>query len=198
MARIGYQRLDPPPSPADLDSLARAGLAGLDSLSHAMLREKIAGLDSLSREGLLKSMFQQILGMNVAAARQHPLVPDSILMGVAAPAFLQIVGAQQQLLARYNALFLSREPLVLDSTLMVFTVAVSPEGSDNTDMATGKHLDVVFGHLVFIRGGFLYNLVAQPNGFEAGLTAKNSNPQGELAQIDRRLIHALYRSIVFQ
>jgi len=103
------------------------------------------------------------------------------------------VNTQEQLLSRYQATVTSWEPFILDSTLMGFAVAVTPEGSDNVNMATGKHLDAVFGHLVFVREGYLYNLVVAPGGF-AG--AASGDPDERVAT-NRRLEEELYRSITF-
>ncbi|MBI1805694.1 MAG: hypothetical protein HYR76_01430 [Ignavibacteria bacterium] len=200
-ARIGYQRLDPPPSvgnPDSLIALSRAALAGLDSLSRAMLRNIVAGLDSLSRDSLLTHIVQQLPRTNIDIAHQRPPAPDSIIIELAALLYGFIANVQQQLMAHYDARLISREPVVLDSTLMVFTVAVSPEGSENVDMATGKHLDVGFGHLVFIKGGFLYNLFVQPNGFAAAMAPKDPNAPNGVVQTARRLVQTLYRSIAFQ
>ncbi len=190
MARIGYQRLDIP-----IPNINQA--VNLDSVSYKMLKEMIAGLDTMTRDGLLKNLFQQFYGMSSDSMVPHSQIPDSVLLDVATPAYFTIENYQQQVMARFNGRILSREPLVLDSTLMVFTVAVSQEASDNIDMATGKHMDVVFGHMAFIRGGFFYNLKVEPNSFATQL-AKTSNPSETLAQINRRLIKQLYRSIAFR
>jgi len=201
VARIGYQRIDGQPSLGNADSLmamSHAAFAGLDSLTRATLRNIIAGLDSLSRDSLLTNIVQQLPHTNRDIAHQHPPVPDSIIVELAGLLYGYIGNAQQQLMARYNARIMSREPVVLDSTLMIFTVAVSPEGSENVDMATGKHMDVVFGHLVFIKGGFLYNLLAQPNGFATATASKDPNAPDGLAQTVRRLVQNLYKSIAFQ
>jgi hypothetical protein len=194
VSRIGYQRLDPLPPLTDPDSVAalsRAALVGLDSLSRAALLKSVAGLDSVSRESLLRTIFRQLPDLNLGVPGQPSQVPDSVIMGIAAPAVQQVFNMQQQLLARYNARVMSWEPLVLDSTLMVLVVAVAPEGSTNVNLATGKNLDAVFGHLVFIKGEFIYNLLAQPNAFA-------TSPQAELAQDARRLVKKLYATIVFQ
>jgi len=198
-ARIGYQRLDPTHfggSPDSLIALSRAALAGLDSLSRSALRKIVASLDSLSRDSVLTRIVQQLPRTTTDIAR--PSAPDSIVTGLAALLYGNIANAQQQLMAHYDARLISREPVVLDSTLMVFSVAVSPEASDNVDMATGKHLDVIFGHLVFIKGDFLYNLFVQPNGFAAATSPKDPKAPDGLGQTARRLVQTLYRSIAFQ
>ena len=200
-ARIGYQRLDPPPSvgnPDSLIALSRAALAGLDSLSRATLRNIVAGLDSVSRDSVLTHLVRQLSSTNIDIAHLRPPAPDSIMIALAALLYEKIANVQEQLMARYQARLISRAPIVLDSTLMVFTVAVTPEGSENVDMATGKHLDAGFGHLVFIKGGFLYNLFVQPNGFAAAMAPKDPNAPNGLVQTAKRLVQNLYRSIAFR
>lgn len=199
MDRIGYQRFTPQPAnPDTVIALCRAGLAGMDSVSRAALLQNLAGLDSSSREGLHRNIFQQLPGMNAAAVDAHAPAADSMLAAFTAGAVGGILFIRQQLLGPRNARVVSWEPLVLDSTLMVLTVAVSPEGSDNVNLATGKNQDAVFGNLVFIKGGFIYNLIAQLNAFQTGQAAKSSNLQDELAPVARRLVKELYATIVFQ
>jgi hypothetical protein len=200
-ARIGYQRLDPPPNIGNADSLfamSRMVLAGIDSISREMLHNIIAGLDSSSRDLLLTYIVQQLPRTTIDIAHQKPPLPDSIMIGLSALLYNYLANTQQQLMARYNANIISREPIVLDSTLMVLTVAVSPEGSENVNMATGKNLDAWFAHLVFVRNGFLYNLFQQPNGFAAATGSKDPNAPDGLGQTSKRLVRTLYRSIEFK
>lgn len=199
VSRIGYQRFSfQPGNPDTVAALSRAALAGMDSVSRAALLQSLAGLDSSSRDALLRNLFLQLPGMNAGAAGLQAPVPDSMLAAFAAGGVSGILFIQQQFLTRLNARVVSWEPLVLDSTLTVFSVGVSPEGSKNINLATGKPMDVVFGHMVFIKGGFIYNLLAQPNAFATGKTAPSSNPSDELVQTARRLVNELYTSIVFQ
>ena len=193
VGRIGYQRFEPPPQLPDAATVAdvsRMCFADLDSLVRAQLLCGIAGLDSVSRGALLSKLAQQLPGMSMHL-RELAWTADSMLVTLAGPALLLIANAQTQQLGRYKANILSREPIILDSTLMMFTMAVSPEGSSNVDMATGKALDVVLGHLVFCQNGFLYNLVVAPGGFVA------MRPPAELGETNRRLAEELYRSITF-
>ena len=194
VGRIGYQRLEqqpPLPDAAAVGDLSRPCVASMDSSIRVQLCGRVAGLDSLSRGALLVNLAQQLPGMSMHL--QEPAwAPDSMLVTLAAVALAQIADAQTQLLGRYKATILSREPVILDSTVMIFTTAVSPGGSSAIDMATGKPLDVVLGHLVFWRNGYLYNLVVAPGGFAA------MRPPAELGRTNRRLVEKLYESITFQ
>jgi hypothetical protein len=193
VGRIGYQRLEPPPPAADAAGVVEVSqtcLANLDSLIRKQLHGIIAGLDSVSRGALLSQLAQQLPGMSMHL-REPAWTPDSMLATLAAPALLLIANVQKEMLASTNKQIVSREAVVLDSTLMIFTTAVSPGASSAVDMATGKALDVAFGHLVFCRNGYMYDLVVAPGGFAA------MRPAAELGEVNRRLAEELYRSITF-
>ena len=102
-------------------------------------------------------------------------------------------------MARYQPRFVSREAIVRDGTLMALAISVMPSESGAKNMATGKSIDAVYAHLVFIRNGFLYILAARPNDFAAGIAMSDGGPlEGELGPMARKLVFDLYQQITFK
>jgi hypothetical protein len=202
MERIGYQHSDPPALLASIgaDSIlafSRAALSALDSLCRATLVTSTSALDAPSRAALLETMDRWMPGVDLTA-HGGGAVPDSAFVGLTALAFEGLVDFQDHMIARYQGRLVSREAVLRDSTLMILTILVAPSESGSTDLATGKPIDVVYAHLVFIKNGFWYSLVTRPNDFATGMALGHpGHPEDTLAPFARRLAEGLYARITF-
>ncbi len=177
--------------------MSNAPPAGIESL-RGQLQLAIVGLDPAARVALYKNAARQLsANADLPGPSDPSAVSDEMLLKFSVAACLQLMDAQQHLMAPFKARVMSREPLVRDATPMMFTLAVSPESSANVNLRTGKRFDVVFAHMVFVRDGFLYGLVVSPNGFVEGQAAMSASPETELAKVDRNLMDKLYGSMVF-
>jgi len=203
VSRIGYQRVPPsPPSAAvSADSLARlcrTALASLDSLPRATLLAVVTPLDPSAR----KSQAEQFAATCPGGTPTAPgggAWSDSDFVAVAALHLTALLNAQNMLMARYQPRFVSREAILRDGTLMTLAISLTPSESGAVNLATGKPLDAVYAHLVFIRNGFLYILATRANDFAAGMAmGHGGRPEDELGPIARRLVFELYQQIKFQ
>ena len=102
-------------------------------------------------------------------------------------------------MARYQPRFVSREAILRDGTLMALAISVMPSESGAMNMTTGKPIDAVYAHLVFIRNGFLYILAARPNDFAAGMASSDGGRlEDKLGPMARKLVFDLYQQITFK
>ena len=173
VSRIGYQRVTPDPSLAALsaDSLARLGrtaFAGLDSLPRATLVAAVTPLDPSARKALAEQIARSGTGGTFTAPAGGAW-SDSDFVALAALNLRILLYGQDVLMARYQPRFVSREAILRDGMLMALAISVTPSESGAMNMTTGKPMDAVYAHLVFIRSGFLYILAARPNDFAAGM-----------------------------
>jgi len=202
VSRIGYQRVPPnPPSAAvSADSLARlcqGALASLDSLPRVSLVAAVTSLDPSARKSLADDIALRCPGGKLTAPGGGAWA-DSDIVALAALELSILLQGQEVLMARYQPRFVSREAMMRDGTLMALAISVTPSESGAMNMATGKSIDAVYAHLVFLRNDFLYILAARANDFAAGLAMSHEGrPEDELGPIARKHVLDLYQQITF-
>ena len=203
VSRIGYQRVTPGPPSAALsaDSLVRLGriaLADLDSLPRATLVAAVTPLDPAARKALAEQIARSSPG-GMLTAPAGDAWSDSDFVALTALNLSMLLYGQDQLMARYQPLFVSREAILRDGTLMALAISVTPSESGAMNMSTGKPIDAVYAHLVFIRNGFLYILAARPNDFAAAIAMGHGGPpEAELGPRARKLVFDLYQQMTFK
>jgi hypothetical protein len=203
VSRIGYQRVTPDPSLAALsaDSLARLGrtaFAGLDSLPRATLVAAVTPLDPSARKALAEQIARSGTGGTFTAPAGGAW-SDSDFVALAALNLRILLYGQDVLMARYQPRFVSREAILRDGMLMALAISVTPSESGAMNMTTGKPMDAVYAHLVFIRSGFLYILAARPNDFAAGIAMGHGGRlEDELGPLARKLVFDLYQQMTFK
>jgi hypothetical protein len=201
VSRIGYQRVppDPPSAALSADSLARLcrnALASLDSLPRVTLVAAVTPLDPSARKSLADQIALRCPGGTLTAP--GGAWSDSDIVALSALELAILLQGQDVLMARYQPRFVSREAILRDGTLMALAISVMPSESGAMNMTTGKPIDAVYAHLVFIRNDFLYILAARANDFAAGIAlGHGGRPEDELGPIARRLVFELYQQIKF-
>jgi hypothetical protein len=202
VSRIGYQRAAPEPQSAALpaDSLVRLGrraVAALDSLPLATLVAAVTPLDPSARKALAEQIALRFPGLTLTAPGGSAW-SDSEFVALVALNLGVLLEVQDELMARYQPRVVSREAILRDGVLMALAISITPSESGAMNMTTGKPIDAVYAHLVFIRNSFCYILAARPNDLAAGMAMSGGGSlEDKLGPMARKNVFDLYQQMTF-